>query len=166
MEQAVWFWEVARDADEVHSLLCASDAHQALPGMSVPQRNPATTQRHIHNHNVHAIRHTTTLVGCFTLTAQPPYGMDLSVFGDTGLAAYLQRLSIHPKWIAQNPLLGMRCVRHAAVVARQRAAASLRAEINPDIGGTHKMMRMLGFQQRGEVSGQAGRRKLCLELPL
>src|SRR5215217_3313259 len=101
-----WSWDVGRDADAIHVLLCSSDAHHAAAnGLPVPVRNMATTLRLAEVGAVQTLRHGIDLVGMFTLTTEPPFAQDTSIFPSAQRPAYLQRLAIAPEWLARTPLL-------------------------------------------------------------
>ena len=151
-----WSWRSVVDVVEAHALLCASDAINASPGQPPPQRNPLTTERHVLAMAVEGLFCGDSLVGMFTLTRDPPRAMDSDEFGAADQAVYMQRLAVHPDWVERDALLGVRCVKRALEIARERGASVLRAEANPRLVKVMQLLRSFGFVQVGPVRGEMG----------
>ncbi|GEB49092.1 MULTISPECIES: hypothetical protein [Streptomyces] len=161
---AVWRWEVSRDPDEVHALLCACDAHQAAAsGTSAPRRRPETTERRVRSGAVHLLRHGSRPAGMFTLSADASFTVAEAGFPHADRPLYLSRLSVAPEWLAGGSLVGLRCVRRALAVAAESGADALRSEVNPDLADTCALLHTLGFAQFGPtLSDEHGRRRAYL----
>ena len=155
-------WEVATDADEVHRLLCASDAAHATREAPAPARHVATTRRRVEDGAVHLLRVNGEPAAMFTLTWQPAFDASIDVFPVARHAAYMSRLAVAP---GRDDLAGARCVRHAVAVARAAGAEVLRCEANPDLP-TYSLLRMHGFEPFGPVEEASGRRRVRLQKPL
>jgi ribosomal protein S18 acetylase RimI-like enzyme len=159
---ARWTWEVGTDWAEVHELLCASDAHQAARnGLTAPERKADTTRRWVRAGAVHVLRHGTEAVGSFTLSAQPPHGLDPAAHPPAERPLYLQRLAVAPAHAGS--IVGMRCLRRAVELAAETGADALRCEANPDLQATRRMLDMLGFEQHGPVLAESGVRRVRLQ---
>ncbi|MFE2353648.1 hypothetical protein [Streptomyces parvulus] len=163
-----WTWETARDADEVHALLQACDARQALShGSPVPVRNPATTARRVGAGEVHLLRHAGEPAGMFTLSWEPPFALDPDAFPPARRPAYLGRLAVAPERLDDGTPVGASCVRRALELAADRGADALRAEANPDLTNTVRLLELLGLRRHGDVLTDArGRRTVRLHKPL
>ncbi|WP_327178623.1 GNAT family N-acetyltransferase [Streptomyces sp. NBC_01335] len=160
-------WEDAADADEVHALLEACDAHQAeATGTPRPVRRPETTAALVAGRHVRLLREDGRAVGMFTLDTRPraevPPGHPRA-----DRPAYLSRLAVAPDHLAAGSLVGVRCLREAVRLAGALGADALRAEANPDIRGTRALLASLGFEQCGPAhSDDTGRRFVHLHKPL
>lgn len=158
-------WEVAADPVEVHELLCASDRHQGERfGSPVPSRNPATSELRVHEGAVHLLRGADSRpAAMFTLTTAPAFAEPPGVFPAARAPAYLSRLAVRPDLAASGSLAGVLCVRRAVEVAAERGADALRAEANPDLESTVRMLTLLGFARCGdELRDEDGRRRVHL----
>ncbi|WP_229402109.1 GNAT family N-acetyltransferase [Micromonospora okii] len=157
-----WTWEVATDASEAHALLCASDGHQAARyGMTAPVRSLDTTARRVRAGSVHLLRHGAEAAASFTLSPEPPHGMDLSVYPPAASPVYLQRLAVAPAH--EGSIVGLRCLRRAVELAHERGADVLRCEANPDLQATRRMLDALGFTQHGPTLAENGVRRVHLQ---
>lgn len=162
-----WSWRVGADPDAVHEFLCASDAHHAtLYDLPVPSRNPAKTRQLVESGAVQVLMHGTEMVAMFTLTDDPPADQDISVFPPALRPAYLQRLCVDPRRLARSPAAGLRCLRHAAELARARGADVLRAEANPDLLATAALLTAFGFVQHGATESASQLRRVRLQKEL
>jgi GNAT superfamily N-acetyltransferase len=161
-----WSWGIATDADAVHALLCASDAHHAQTyGLPAPARRIETTKRSVEAGAVHILQHGTEFVGMFSLTWEPSFDVAGTAFPERLKPAYLQRLAVRPDWLGS--LVGLRCVRRAVELAAERGADALRADANPDLTATSALLRLFGFRQYGDVqSSESGLRRIHLEKEL
>ncbi|MFI1196316.1 GNAT family N-acetyltransferase [Micromonospora sp. NPDC020750] len=157
-----WTWAVATDSSEAHALLCASDGHQAARyGMVAPVRNLDTTERRVRAGSVHLLRHGTEAAASFTLSQEPPHGLDLSVYPPATSPVYLQRLAVAPAY--EGSIVGVRCLRRAVELAREQGADVLRCEANPDLLATRRMLDTLGFTQHGPTLAENGVRRVHLQ---
>ncbi|MBB4688777.1 hypothetical protein [Amycolatopsis jiangsuensis] len=158
-------WEVATDADEVHTLLRASDRHQGDRfGSPVPARNPATTESRVRAGVVQVLRHSDRLAAMFTLTWQPPFEEPAGVFPFARTPAYLSRLAVRPDLVTAGSLAGLQCLRRAVGLALEQGADVLRAEANPDLESTVDTMVLLGFSRcDGEFGGDGTPRRVYLQ---
>ncbi|MFB6440777.1 GNAT family N-acetyltransferase [Streptomyces sp. NPDC056411] len=160
-------WERADSAEEVHALLCASDAHHAEQyDLPVPQRHLDRSRALVAARAVHLLRRGDTPVAMFTLTDHPPYRRGPDVFPPAGLPMYLQRLAVHPDAARRDATLGMRCVRRACETARSAGADVLRAEANPDLRKSVALLTGLGFVPHGVVEADGPLRRVHLQRPL
>ncbi|MGV9848442.1 hypothetical protein ACWDWU_06560 [Streptomyces sp. NPDC003442] len=159
-----WTWETARDPDEVHALLCACDAHQARNyGSPTPVRNAGTTARRVRAGEVHLLRHEGEPAGMFTLSWEPPFALDPDAFPPALRPAYLGRLAVAPARLADGAPVGASCVRRALELAADNGADALRAEANPDLTDTVKLLELLGLRRHARVLTDAeGRRTVRL----
>ncbi|MGH3898517.1 MAG: hypothetical protein ACRDTA_09730 [Pseudonocardiaceae bacterium] len=161
-----WSWETATDPEEVHLLLCASDAYQAARyGVAIPIRQQSTTDRLVRTGAVHLLRLGPETIGMFTLSRTPPFD-DLSAFPPANNPAYLQRLAVRPEHLEDTSIAGARCLRKAIELAARRGADALRAEANPDLTATHTLLQLMGFSQYGEVHTDGVRRWIFLQKAL
>src|SRR5690349_6829810 len=112
-----WLWEVSPNVEQVHALLCASDAYNATAELPPPERRIETTRRHVERGSVHVLRHGSDYAGMFTLTREPPFDQDLSIFPPAEKPFYLSRLAVHPEYLKGNSIVGVRCVRKAIELA-------------------------------------------------
>ncbi|WP_228120296.1 hypothetical protein [Streptomyces fagopyri] len=160
-----WTWETAEDPDEVHALLRACDAYQARRyGSPAPVRNTGTTERRVRSGEVHLLRHDGEVAGMFTLSWDPPFTLAADAFPPAVRPAYLGRLAVAPRLLADSAPTGATCVRRAAELASARGADALRSEANPDLAGTVKLLELLGFRRHGDVlTDAAGRRTVRLQ---
>lgn len=161
-----WSWETATDPEEVHTLLCASDAYQAARyGVAVPMRQRSTTDRLVRAGAVHLLRLGPDAIGMFTLSHTPPFD-DLSTFPPARNPAYLQRLAVRPEHLHDTSIAGARCLRKAIELAQHSGADALRAEANPDLTATRTLLQLMGFSQYGEVNTDGVRRWVFLQKAL
>ncbi|MFF2998207.1 hypothetical protein ACFVTC_27195 [Streptomyces sp. NPDC057950] len=160
-----WTWETAEDPDEVHALLRACDGYQARKyGSAAPVRNSGTTERRVHAGDVHLLRHDGEAAGMFTLTWDPPFALAPDSFPAATRPAYLGRLAVAPRWLADSTPAGATCVRRALELASARGADALRSEANPDLADTVKLLELLGFRRHGGVlTDGEGRRTVRLQ---
>lgn len=161
-----WTWEISTDADEVHSLLCASDAYHATQNVPPPERSIATTRRRVQEGSVHLLRFEGAAVATFTLTWDAPFEADLSVFPKARKPAYLGRLAVMPAWLQNGSLAGARCLRKACELAASSGADALRSEANPDLYRVREMLHLFGFEEYGRASSKDGRRQVHLQKTL
>ncbi|MFJ5269871.1 hypothetical protein [Streptomyces sp. NPDC088358] len=155
-----WTWEAAEDPDEVHALLCACDAYQARKyGSAAPVRDTGTTARRVHAGDVHLLRHDGQAAGMFTLSWDPPFALAPDDFPPAVRPAYLGRLAVAPRWLADSTPTGATCVRRALELASARGADALRSEANPDLADTVKLLEILGFRRHGGVRTDSGGRR-------
>lgn len=163
----VWSWEIATDLQEVHELLCTSDAQQALMyGVPAPVRRLESTRRHVEAGATRILRQDGDAAGMFTLTWVPPFNEETARFPSRLKPAYLQRLVVSPRWRRGDSLVGPRCLRCAIEVAIDRGADALRAEANPDLKATRTFMQLLGFEQHGPTLTDGALRRIYLEKDL
>jgi hypothetical protein len=162
-----WSWQVGTDVAAIHALLRASDAHHAaVHGLPTPARRLSTTRRLVESGAVQTLRHGPALVGMFTLTSEPPFTQDASIFPRARRPAYLQRLAVAPDWLSSVPLVGVRCLRRAVQVATTQGADALRAEANPDLTATAALLVTFGFVPCGSVRAADGLRRVYLHKDL
>jgi hypothetical protein len=156
-------WEVGADADEIHGLLRASDAYQAQrSGSLVPHRHEERTRQLVASGAVHVLRTNAEIAGMFTLVW--PAGAD----GTPGCRVVsMSRLAVQPRLLESGSLVGAQCVRKAIELSVAGGARVLRAEANPDLARTYRLLMMMGFEARGPVHDDgAGRRWVTLEKAL
>jgi hypothetical protein len=165
-EQPSWAWETSKNAEEVHALLCACDAHQATARAPAPLRNPLTTARRVSEGSVHVLRSGPCAVATFTLTWDPPFSAELTVFPEASKPAYLGRLAVLPGWLEHGSLVGARCVRRAIELAARAGADALRAEANPDLSRVVALLSQLGFVEYSSSQAEDGRRRAYLQKQL
>ena len=158
-----WAWEVARDVEEVHALLCASDAYSATHEVPAPLRNKATTEHRVWTGSVHLLRFDVEAVGMFTLTWDPPFEQDLSVFPPAKHPIYIGRLAVKPEWQSRGSIVGAQCLRKAAELAIAAGADVIRSEANPDLKRTRKLLDLFGFIEYGRVLSDDGRNRVYLQ---
>ncbi|GGZ70848.1 hypothetical protein ACFOOM_03825 [Streptomyces echinoruber] len=160
-------WQTATDPAEVHALLEASDAHQAeQSGTPAPVRRFATTQSLVENGCVRLLRRDGQAVAMFTLIRRPR-GDTPPDYPPASRPAQLSRLAVAPDALAEGSLAGVGCVREAIRLATAWGADVLRAEANPDLRATRRLLAQLGFEQCGPVhTDDTGRRFVHLQKTL
>ncbi|MGW2051685.1 hypothetical protein ACWCPF_42120 [Streptomyces sp. NPDC001858] len=165
---ADWTWETARDPDQAHALLRACDSYQARKyGSAAPVRNFRTTERRVQAGEVHLLRHGGEAAGMFTLSWDPPFTLAPDVFPPAVEPAYLGRLAVAEKWLADGTPIGATCVRRAMELASAGGADALRSEANPALTDTLKLLELLGFRRHGPVlTDGTGRRAVRLQKDL
>jgi hypothetical protein len=165
---AGWDWERAADPQQVHGLLCASDAFQAArSGTPVPARRIDTTERHVRAGAVYLLRYKGEPAAMFTLTSVPPFDLSTTDFPPADSPVHLQRLAVRPDLVITGSLVGARCVRKAIEVGVTGGADVLRSEANPDLPGTRTLLHEFGFRQYGpEHADATGRRWVHLQRDL
>lgn len=159
-------WSVADDVEEVHQLLCESDAAQALARAPVPVRRIETTRRLIAERSIQILRREDRAIAMITLAWRSPFPMDLWRFPPARNPAYMSRLAARPSALAEEPLLGLQCVRRAVELARTGGADAVRCEANPDLARVTAMLGLLGFVQCGAPLTDGGRRRVHLQKSL
>ncbi|HTX63152.1 MAG TPA: hypothetical protein VMD28_05910 [Acidimicrobiales bacterium] len=129
-------------------MLLASDLHAAGDGRP-PQRSLDSTRRLVSVGAVHGLRREGRLVVTVTLTEDRTFepGPECA---DVTPVLYMRRLCVDPA--IGDPLLGLRAARRATSLAREQGFRALRAEVNPEVPGVHRMLTSLGFRQRGGVA--------------
>ncbi|MFE6311731.1 GNAT family N-acetyltransferase [Streptomyces rochei] len=162
-----WSWETGRDPDEIHALLCACDAARAAQtGSPVPQRSPATTRLRVQEGSVHVLRRDGRLAATFTITRRAPFTCN-DALPAAHRPAYLGRLAVDPLWLGEGSIVGAQCIRRAVEVAQEAGADAVRAEANPDLTETMKLLKLLGFRQYGpDVVDDGGFRRAQLQMKL
>jgi hypothetical protein len=146
-----WSWTIAADAAEVHTLLLASDVHQASRyDLPIPARRLATTARRVAAGEVHVLRHGDEPAAMFTLSDQPPFDEAAAGFPRARRPVYLQRLAVRPSVLRIQPLAGAQCLRRAVETAERAGFDVLRSEANPDLDATWTMLLRFGFEPQGE----------------
>jgi GNAT superfamily N-acetyltransferase len=166
LEPLPWSWELSADAEEVHALLCASDAYHATPGSPAPLRSLETTRRRVGAGSVHLLRRGSEAVAMFTLTWDPPFEGGGALFPPARKPAYLGRLAVHPDWLARGSIVGAQCLRRAVEVATRGGADVLRSEANPDLTQVRALLGMFGFQEHGRSRAEDGRPRVYLQKAL
>jgi GNAT superfamily N-acetyltransferase len=161
-----FIWESARDAEEIHALLCASDAFVATPEAPPPKRNRATTQRLIDEGATQVLRHDGRAVASINLLWTPPFEMGQAQFPPAARPAFLARLAVDPEWAKRGSILGAQCIRRAMDLALERGADAIRCEANPDLTRTRAMLGLFGFSEHGAAQDPDGRRRVYLHLAL
>jgi hypothetical protein len=163
---SAWVWEVASDAQEVHHLLCASDAYIATTKTPAPHRNRSTTENRVRSGSVHLLRHDGEAVAMFTLTWEPPFAEGIASFPLARKAAYLSRLAVCPDWLERSELVGVQCLRKAAELATAAGADALRSEANPDLEKVRTLLALFGFVEYQADRSTDGRRRVYLQKDL
>jgi hypothetical protein len=102
----------------------------------------------------------------FTLTREPPFDQDLTIFPPTEKPVYLSRLAIQPEYLKQHSIVGVRCVRKAIEFAMDQGADAIRSEANPDLLQVFTLLNLLGFRQYGPTLSQGARRRVYLQKSL
>ncbi|MEU2061992.1 hypothetical protein [Streptomyces sp. NPDC013455] len=157
-------WSIATEADEVHELLCASDAFVAATyGTPVPRRNRESTEGLVSAGAVHLLRQDGTATGMFTLTWAPTFSIGADIFPHTDKPIHMQRLAVLPDRMASGELTGLMCVRRAMEVALEYGATAIRAETNPDLTNTVRLIERFGFKTYGPVLEHGGVRRIYLQ---
>ncbi len=164
--RGVWIWELARDAAEIHALLCASDAFVATSEAPAPVRNMVSTQGLIEAGATQVLRLDGRAVASFNLLWKPPFDLLNAEFPPCVRPAYLTRLAVDPEWLAGGALVGAQCLRRAVDLAIESGADALRSETNPDLARTRAMLELFGFTEHGAVRDPDGRRRVYLHLAL
>jgi hypothetical protein len=160
-------WQVAADPQAVHDLLLASDEyHAAANGLQVPARRLESTRRLVAGGAVHVLTRGRELAAMYTLTSEPPFSEELSIFPAARCPRYLQRLAVEPGWLARTPLLGLRCLRHAVGQAARSGADVLRSEANPDLRATASLLAAAGFVRYGPIRTSGPLRRMYLQKDL
>lgn len=160
-------WRVATDAEAVHELLLASDAHHAAAnGLPTPNRRIESSRRLVAAGAVQILCTDAAPTAMFTLTEEPPFGRDLSIFPAARCPLYLQRLAVEPRTRTAAPLLGVRALRRAVELAAARGADALRAEANPDLPAVVRLLTTFGFVQYGPVQATSVLRRIYLQKDL
>jgi hypothetical protein len=157
-------WSTGTDVAALHELIVQSDAHHARTyGRPVPVRAVETMRRLVEAGQVQVLSHGAEPVAMFALTDRPPFAQDIGVFPDRSRPLYRQRLAIRPARLGDLPLVGMRCLRRAATLAVVAGADALRAEANPDLTATARLLQVFGFVRYGPVQSAGGLRRIYLE---
>ncbi|WP_157872200.1 GNAT family N-acetyltransferase [Streptomyces silaceus] len=157
-------WSIASDADGVHELLLASDAFIAATyGTPVPRRNRASTEGLVSSGAVHVLRQEGAAVAMFTLTWEPPFSIETDFFPGTDKPIHMQRLAVLPDRVTGGELTGLRCVRRAIETARDAGATAIRAETNPDLTNTVRLIEKFGFRPYGPVLADGPVRRVYLQ---
>lgn len=152
LESTTITWELARNADEVHALLVASDEYAATKHeLPAPTRNMSSTTYLVDSGYVHAGRRDGALIGMFTLTPHPPRGAIDPGFPSARDPRYLQRFAIRPDHLGKGSVVGAQCLRTALEVATAAGADVLRAETNPDLTAITGFLQAFGFVQYGAI---------------
>lgn len=159
----VWKWEAAGDADEVHRLLCESDQYTATADAPAPVRNIETTRRRVDTGCVQILRCDGRAAAMFTLTWEPPFAEELSVFPDANTPMYLSRLAVRAEWLERGSMVGVRCIRRAVELATAAGADAIRSEANPDLEAVAALLRMMGFVETVRRQASDGRRRMYLQ---
>ncbi len=159
-------WSVAEDVDEVHRLVCESDAAQASALAPAPVRRVETTKRLVAERSVQILRRGDRAIATITLGWQAPFPDDLWRFADARKPAYMSRLAARPSALAREPLVGAQCVRRAIELARSAGADAIRCEANPDLAGVTAMLALLGFERCGPELQDGVRRRVHLQRSL
>lgn len=157
-----WFWEISTHSEEVHTLLCACDAYTATDKAPAPVRNIETTWQRVHAGSVHVLRHDNESIAMFTLTWEPPFTGDLTIFPAALKPAYLGRLAVKPEWLINGSLVGVQCLRKAIELAKNERADAIRSEANPDLTRVRTLLHLFGFQEYGQ-NAEGGRRRVYLQ---
>jgi ribosomal protein S18 acetylase RimI-like enzyme len=158
-----WSWRVADDAEEVHELLCVSDAFQAeVSGTPAPVRRFSSTERYVGSGSVHVLSHGGVAAAMFTLSSQQPPGDRIVDFPPAHRPVYLQRLAVRPEYVGGGSIVGARCVRKAIELAVDAGADAVRCEVNPDLAGTLALLTFMGFEQCGQVYSEGPIRRAYL----
>lgn len=162
-ESLKWRWEIARNSEEVHHLLLASDAAHATPEQPAPRRNPETSRLRVADRSVHLLRCGVFPAAMFTLTTESPFDVARAGYPPAARPLYLQRLAIDPEVRRAAPLAGVRALRRAIEMARIAGADVIRSETNPDLGRICAMLRYHGFMAYGSAEDADGRRHIYLQ---
>ncbi|GAA2520440.1 GNAT family N-acetyltransferase [Winogradskya humida] len=157
-------WSIAGDPGEVHDLLCAADLFIAARyGTPVPRRRIQSTERLVASRSVRLLRERGTAIAMFTLTWEPSFETATDIFPPTAKPIYMQRLAVSPDLDGGDTLVGLRCVRQAMETARELGATAIRAETNPDLTNTVRLIEQFGFTAYGPVLDDGGVRRIRLQ---
>ncbi len=163
----VWWWQIAADVEEIHSLLCACDAYTATSEAPPPQRNIETTRRRVGSGSVHLLRLGTRAVAMFTLTWDAPFAHEEAIaFPPARKPAYICRLAVDPEWLIKGTITSAQCIRKAMELARNAEADAIRLEANPDLARVRTLLGLFGFQEYGQGESVDGRRTVYLQKSL
>jgi predicted GNAT family N-acyltransferase len=158
-----WIWEVSTNVEEVHTLLCASDAYTANTKAPAPIRNIETTRRRVHEGSVHVLRFENEPVAMFTLTWDAPFSDDTKIFPFARKPAYIGRLAVQAEWQKKGSIVGAQCLRKAIELAKSLASDVIRSEANPDLIGVRTLLDLFGFKEYGQAQSEDGRRCVYLQ---
>jgi|SRR5215203_3227382 len=156
-------WEVSNNAEEVHALLCASDAYHATHAVPAPMRNMETTRRRVQEGSVHILRLGTEAVAMFTLTWDAPFAEGTVFFPPACKPAYIGRLAVKPDCLEGDSIIGAQCLRRAVELATSAGADAIRSEANPDLTRMRTLLRLFGFEEYGLTQSEDGRRRVYLQ---
>jgi hypothetical protein len=165
-EPSDWIWETARDAGEIHALLCACDTFVATPTAKPPLRNVETTRRLVGEGATQVLRHQGGAVASFNLLWKAPFNESNARFPFASRPAFLGRLAVDPKWLERGAIVGAQCLRRAIDLALECGADALRAETNPDLVRMKALLDLFGFAEYGTACDPDGRRRVYLHLSL
>jgi hypothetical protein len=165
-EPKAWTWEVATDVDEIHALVCASDAHTATPAAPAPTRSLEATAWRVRAGAVQVLRYGRDAVATFTLTWSPPLEEAAATFPQATRPAYLGRLAVRPEWLDNGSLVGVQCLRRSIELATGGGADVLRCEANPDLTRVRTLLDLFGFREYGRAESDSGRRRVHLQKDL
>lgn len=157
---------MAAEAGMVHALICACDLYTATADAPPPVRSFETTERRVRNGSVHLLRHGGEPVATFTLTWDPSFKADLSIFPVATKPAYLGRLAVSTTWLDRGSIAGAQCLRRAIEVASRDGADVLRSEANPDLRSVRILLDLFGFVEHARAQDPDGRRRVYLQRPL
>lgn len=161
-----WMWEVSTNVEEVHKLLCTSDAYTANAKAPAPIRNSETTRRRVHEGSVHVLRFEDEPVAMFTLTWDAPFAADPKVFPFARKPAYIGRLAVQAEWQEKGSIVGAQCLRKAIELAKSLASDAIRSEANPDLTRVRALLELFGFKEYGQAQSEDGRRRVYLQKDL
>jgi hypothetical protein len=165
-DSAPWTWEVSTNAEQVHALLRACDAYTAAANVPPPERKIETTRRYVQMGSVHILRRGLQNVGMFTLTWEPTFDQDLTIFPQAEKVVYLARLAVQPEYLERGSIVGARCVRKAIELALDQGAEAIRCEANPDLVSVFTLLDLFGFRQYGPTLSHEARRRVYLQKSL
>ncbi len=159
-------WEVAHDAEEIHELVLASDAHTANERAPAPARELRSTARRVGRGDTYVLRVDGQAVATFSLSRVPPYDPEQIDFPPAASPLYLSRLAVWPDHPDGAGLAGPRALRTAIRMARAAGADAIRSEANPDLGRVFEMLELHGFVVYASERDAEGRARAYLQKQL
>ncbi|MEU6259174.1 hypothetical protein [Streptomyces sp. NPDC047043] len=157
------YWQTARDAQTVQSLVEESDRAAALrTGTPAPRRRTAATRHLVKQGSVRLGTVDGVPVATVTVGATPSFDAAVGGLSYARVAWYMQRLAVRPG--IADPFLGLHAVRHAIECATAAGADALRAEANPDLSDVLALLTTLGFVRH--ATADTVPRRTWLQLPI
>jgi hypothetical protein len=159
-------WEVGTDVEEVHALLLRSDAHHAIARAPAPTRRRERTRDLVAAGSVQVLRADGQAISSFALTWEAPFDSAPAGFPSARRPLYLSRLAVEPRWLASEPMIGIRTLRRAIELATSHRVDALRAEANPDLPRVAALLQSAGFKAYGQTRSEHDIARIYLQKDL